>query len=204
MGTIGNPVTVSPLLSFGPDKQPTQQQETSKSNMSVHTVLVEEEQVAFADWINDMFGKDTDVNHKLPLKKDGSDMYEAMDDGILLCKIINLAAPDTIDERAINKGKTVQIFKQHENLTLARNSASSVGVVVVGVDSHNIRSEKKQCYLVLGLVWQLIRMHLFRQININVRHEEGGGQGQTGLSGSSEAALRDVDQLRLRRLDETR
>jgi len=158
--------TVPPLLSFGPDKEVTQQ-ETSKSEMSVHTVLVEEEQVAFADWINDMFGKDTDVNHKLPLKKDGSDMYEAMDDGILLCKIINLAAPDTIDERAINKGKTVQIFKQHENLTLARNSASSVGVVVVGVDSHNIRSEKKQCYLVLGLVWQLIRMHLFRQININ-------------------------------------
>merc|ERR1712223_415351 len=138
----------------GPDKQPTQQ-ETSKSNMSVHTGLVEEEQVAFADWINDMFGKDTDLNLKLALKKDGSDMYEAMDDGILLCKIINLAAPDTIDERAINKGKTVQIFKQHENLTLARNSASSVGVVVVGVDSHNIRSEKKQCYLVLGLVWLL-------------------------------------------------
>merc|ERR1712032_1804847 len=75
-----------------------------KSNLkmdgSVHTVLVEEEQVAFADWINDMFSKDTDVNHKLPLKKDGSDMYEKMDDGILLCKIINLAAPDTIDERA--------------------------------------------------------------------------------------------------------
>ena len=105
-----------------------------------------------------LFGKD--VNHKLPLKKDGSDMYEKMDDGILLCKvtieddldeekkfdnttgcfclflipksqkkispptqIINLAAPDTIDERAINKGKEVQIFRQHENLTLARNSA---------------------------------------------------------------------------------
>ena len=96
------------------------------------------------------------MNHKLPLKKDGSDMYEKMDDGILLCKvtmwmmyngillfgvmiikvvmvmvtmnicynqIINLAAPDTIDERAINKGKEVQIFRQHENLTLARNSA---------------------------------------------------------------------------------
>ena len=28
-----------------------------------------------------------DVNHKLPLKKDGSDMYEKMDDGILLCKV---------------------------------------------------------------------------------------------------------------------
>ena len=31
---------------------------------------------------------DKDVNHKLPLKKDGSDMYEKMDDGILLCKVI--------------------------------------------------------------------------------------------------------------------
>jgi len=40
-------------------------------------------------------------------------------------------------------------------------------VVVVGVDSHNIRSEQRKCWLVLGLVWQLIRMHLFRQININ-------------------------------------
>ena len=30
-----------------------------------------------------------------------------------------------------------------------------------------IRSEQKKCWLVLGLVWQLIRMHLFRQININ-------------------------------------
>ena len=27
------------------------------------------------------------MNHKLPLKKDGSDMYEKMDDGILLCKV---------------------------------------------------------------------------------------------------------------------
>ena len=31
----------------------------------------------------------------------------------------------------------------------------------------NTRSEQKKCWLVLGLVWQLIRMHLFRQININ-------------------------------------
>jgi len=79
-------------------------------------VLVEEEQVAFADWINDMFLKDTDVNHKLPLKKDGSDMYEKMDDGILLCKIINLAAPDTIDERAINKGKEVFASVRHTDV----------------------------------------------------------------------------------------
>ena len=113
-------------------------------------------------------------------------MYQMMDDGIIVCKvgllvkmlfcavcqIINLAAPDTIDERAINKcpegqhGK-LSIFKQHENLTLALNSASSVGCVVVGMVSHNFNSSQNKPWLVLGLTWQLIRMHLFRQISIN-------------------------------------
>ena len=41
----------------------------------------------------------------------GSDMYEKMDDGIILCKMINLAAVDTIDERVINKGQKLSIFK---------------------------------------------------------------------------------------------
>ena len=45
------------------------------------------------------------------LQEAGSDMYEKMDDGILLCKMINLAAPDTIDERVINKGQKLSIFK---------------------------------------------------------------------------------------------
>ena len=84
-------------------------------------------------------------------------MYEKMDDGIILCKMINLAAADTIDERVINKGPKLGIFKvfilltklqiqtlkllqQHENLTLAINSAKAIGCVVIGIDSHTLNS----------------------------------------------------------------
>ena len=49
--------------------------------------------------------------HKLKLAKDGSDMYQKMDDGVMLCKIINLAAPNTVDNRVINTGKEISIFK---------------------------------------------------------------------------------------------
>ena len=45
------------------------------------------------------------------LQDTGSDMYQKMDDGIILCKMINLAAADTIDERVINKGAKLGIFK---------------------------------------------------------------------------------------------
>ena len=38
-------------------------------------------------------------------------MYEKLDDGIILCKMVNLSAPDTIDERVINIGQKMSIFK---------------------------------------------------------------------------------------------
>ena len=77
---------------------------------ATHMVL-HEEQAAFADWINTHLGRDADLGHKLRLREDGGDMYEQMDDGVILCKMINLSAPDTIDERVINKGKNIPIFK---------------------------------------------------------------------------------------------
>ena len=83
-----------------------------------HTVLLEE-QIAFADWINKNLGDDPDLAHLLKLNETGSDLYTAMDDGILMCKIINLAAPETIDERVINKGKKINVFKvclDYENI----------------------------------------------------------------------------------------
>ena len=46
-----------------------------------------------------------------------------MDDGILLCKMINLAAPDTIDERVINKGQKLSIFKVNINQSFPINQS---------------------------------------------------------------------------------
>ena len=89
-------------------------------------MVLKEEQAAFSDWINNHLQADKDVSHLLLLnvsycdkpttlvnniQETGSDLYEKMDDGILLCKMINLAAPDTIDERVINKGSKLSIFK---------------------------------------------------------------------------------------------
>ena len=57
--------------------------------------------------------------------------------------------------------------QQHENLTLAINSAKAIGCVVIGIDSHTLNSSQGKKWLVLGLVWQLIKMYLFKQITIS-------------------------------------
>jgi len=152
---------------FKTSKQHDKNAEKIEGEMGAKHTVLNEEQAAFADWINTNLEKDTDVAHKLKLNETGSDMYEKIDDGMLLCKMINLAAPDTIDERVINTGKNISIFKQHENLTLAINSAKAIGCVVIGIDSHTLNSSQGKKWLVLGLVWQLIKMYLFKQISIS-------------------------------------
>ena len=51
--------------------------------------------------------------------------------------MINHSCPDTIDERAVNK-KPNTVYAKHENLTLALNSAQSIGCNVVNIDAHDL------------------------------------------------------------------
>ena len=37
---------------------------------------------------------------------------------------------------------------------------------MVGIDPHNIHSEKGKKWLLLGMVWQLIKMFLYKEINL--------------------------------------
>jgi len=152
---------------FRTSKQHDRNAEKIEGAMGAQHMVLNEEQAAFSDWINNNLRHDKDVGHLLPLNDSGSDLYTSMDDGILLCKMINLASPDTIDERVINKAEKLSIFKQHENLTLAINSGKAIGCVVVGIDSHSLNSVQGKKWLVLGLVWQLIKMYLFKQITIS-------------------------------------
>merc|ERR1712117_289500 len=127
-------------------------------------VVTKEEQRSIANWINSCFLADQDLDkgmgHILPLKDDGSDLYSKVDAGILFCRIINLAVPDTIDERVVNKD---------ENLTVAITSAQAIGCTVVNMDSHAMMEGTE--HLVLGLLWQIIYRFLFR--NINLEHVPG-------------------------------
>jgi len=121
------------------------------------------EQKAFAEWVNRHLGDDPDCKHLLPLNAEGSDLYAQMADGILLCKLINHSVPDTIDERTINKSN-LSVYRRHENLVLAVTSASSIGCSTVNIGPSDLAEGKK--HLVLGLMWQIIRIGLLSDINL--------------------------------------
>ncbi|XP_071440139.1 plastin-2 isoform X1 [Hetaerina americana] len=134
----------------------------ASSEGTTHSVRLEE-QLAFSDWINSNLGIDVDLSHLLPIDAEGKYLYDKVKDGILLCKIINHSCPDTIDERAINK-KNLTLYTKHENLTLALNSAQAIGCNIVNIDAHDLANGTP--HLVLGLLWQIIRIGLFNQITL--------------------------------------
>uniref|UniRef100_A0AAY4DAY2 PLSL protein n=1 Tax=Denticeps clupeoides TaxID=299321 RepID=A0AAY4DAY2_9TELE len=124
----------------------------------------EEEKVAFVNWINKALEKDPDCQHVLPMDPTTNDLFTAMGDGIVLCKMINLSVADTIDERTINKKKLTP-FTIQENLNLALNSASAIGCHVVNIGAEDLKEGRQ--HLVLGLLWQVIKIGLFADIEIS-------------------------------------
>ncbi|XP_012687408.1 plastin-3 [Clupea harengus] len=124
----------------------------------------EEERFAFVNWINSALEKDADCKHVIPMDPNADDLFKAVGDGIVLCKMVNLSVPDTIDERTINKKKLTP-FTIQENLNLALNSASAIGCHVVNIGAFDLREGKP--HLVLGLLWQIIKIGLFADIELS-------------------------------------
>jgi plastin-3 len=134
----------------------------ASSEDTTHSVRLEE-QLAFSDWINSNLRKDPDLKHLLPIDSEGKALYDKVKDGILLCKIISHSCTDTIDEREINK-KSLTLYTKHENLTLALASSQAIVCNIVNIDARDLARGKP--HLVLGLLWQIIRIGLFNQIEL--------------------------------------
>ncbi|XP_022550517.2 fimbrin-1 isoform X2 [Brassica napus] len=79
-------------------------------------------------------------------------------------KLINVAVPGTIDERAINTKRVLNPWERNENHTLCLNSAKAVGCTVVNIGTQDLAEGRP--HLVLGLISQLIKIQLLADLNI--------------------------------------
>lgn len=60
-------------------------------------------------------------------------------------KLINVAVPGTIDERAINTKRLLNPWERNENHTLCLNSAKAIGCTVVNIGTQDF-IEGRVCY----------------------------------------------------------
>jgi hypothetical protein len=132
-----------------------------KAGNVVHS-FAQEECAAFVDFINAKLGSDPKLAYLLPFK-DLGELFSGCTDGVILCRMINVAEPETVDERVINISPPNR-FLITENLNLALNAAKSIGCTVVNIGPGDLMEGRP--HLVLGLVWQIVKKALLSKINL--------------------------------------
>ena len=130
----------------------------------------EEERTAYVKVINSSLADDPVCKKYLPIDPDSNEVFDRIKDGVLLCKLINKAQEGTIDERVINTKDNMNIFQQVENLNLAISAAKSIGLNVIGLNYEQISSGKNYI-MVLGLMWQVVKLVVLSNIHLK-QHPE--------------------------------
>jgi plastin-1 len=131
--------------------------------------FAQEELSAFSNHFNNCLKEDADLKHLLPIESESLDLLRKVRDGLLLCKFINVAVADTIDVRALNRRKAdkdLSLFQVNENQNVCISAAKSLGISVVNVGAGELIDGEKSPHLVLGLVWQLVKLQLLNSINL--------------------------------------
>ena len=95
-------------------------------------------QVAFTEHINNTLSKDAFLSEGgyIPMDAASADLFVRTSDGILLCKLINAAQAETVDERVLNYpvgGKPLNLWERQENQNVVINSAKAIGCQVVNI-----------------------------------------------------------------------
>ncbi|WJX81585.1 Fimbrin-2 [Trifolium repens] len=129
----------------------------------LHTIS-ESEKASYVTHINNYLAEDEFLKKYLPLDPSTNDLFEIAKDGVLLCKLINVAVPTTVDERAINTKRLLNPWERNENHTLCLNSAKAIGCTVVNIGTQDLIEGRR--HLVLGLISQIIKIQLLANLNL--------------------------------------
>lgn len=128
-----------------------------------HTYLLEERSM-IARTINRTCKDDELLADRLPIDPDTDDLFHACSDGMVLIHLINHIEKDSIDMRTVNKGSNLNIYKVRENLDQAFTVAKTM-IKVIGIDAQTFLD--KTGYLMLGILWQLVRLLTMKTISLN-------------------------------------
>ena len=127
----------------------------------------QEELAQFAVHLNGITQRDKDLKGRPVVNVDN--FFESCQDGLLLSKLINDSSPETIDERVLNIGNNLNPFKKTENINVAINSAKAIGCSVINIGPIDILEGRE--HLILGLVWQVIKVGLLAKISLQFHPE---------------------------------
>ena len=84
--------------------------------------------------------KDPDVTHKLPIEEEGEALFRAVDDGIILCKLINTSVDGTVAVASRKFIKTRARQDRSKGSTLKKRKQKK-SIIIIEQKSRRIRNK---------------------------------------------------------------
>lgn len=83
--------------------------QSTSEHGGTHSYLIEEK-IGFTKVINEILKGDESVKDIIPMNPESDDIFHLMEDGIILCKLINEIQEHYIDFRAVNMKKNLNVY----------------------------------------------------------------------------------------------
>ena len=121
------------------------------------------EKECYCKIINKLLENEEELKNKLPVIPESNEIFKKMKDGVILTKLINIAAPGTVDERVIVKDPSMTIEDKKANVNLVINSAKSIGCLTEAT-SEDVLNEVRR--LDVDLLYQVLKLVVYKRISV--------------------------------------
>ena len=88
----------------------------------------DKEKNRYAKMINKILKDDPDCGSRIPIDPESDDLYDKIQDGVILAKLVNKCEPDTVNMDEIKKNDDMNVYDKYDNLNKGIEGAKKVGV----------------------------------------------------------------------------
>ncbi|GAM26062.1 hypothetical protein SAMD00019534_092370 [Acytostelium subglobosum LB1] len=132
---------------------------------SVHT-FSEEEKVAYSKFISEILSdQQSGLSNYIPIDSSTNMLFTACSDGVLLNKLMEAMFPSQVDLKGLVIKLKINPFEMIGNQNIVIKNATKVGCVIVNIGAQDLVNATP--YLVLGIIWQIIKAGLLSKVNQN-------------------------------------
>ena len=121
------------------------------------------EKECYCKIINKLLENEEELKTKLPMNPESNEIFKKIKDGVILAKLVNIAAPGTVDERVIVKDPSMTIEDKKANVNLVINSAKSIGCLTEA-KSDDVLNEVRR--LDVDLLYQVLKPIVYKKISV--------------------------------------
>ena len=122
-----------------------------------------DEKECYCKIINKLFENNEELGNKIPIDPESNEVFKKIKDGLILAKLVNIAAPGTVDERAIQKVPGMTTEDEKANVNLVINSAKSIGCLIEAT-SDDVLNEVRR--LDIDLLYQVLKPIVYKKISV--------------------------------------